>query len=1301
VTAAQRISKDLTALKPHYDVVVVGSGYGASVAASRLARAGRRVCVLERGREYRPGEYPNDLSSAQGSVQVDTARGKLGAADGLYNVHVNPDVHAVVGCGLGGTSLINANVALEMQPELFQKSRWPAAFTQNKFALTAAMQRVKQMLDVNPYPDDYPALNKLTALEQSAAKMNRKFYKPPIAVNFADQTNPFGVAQPKCNNCGDCCSGCNVGAKNTLLMNYLPDAVNHHAEIICQARVLRVERVEQDSASGWRVHVVPNGATAPGAPTSVTADIVVLGAGALGSTEILLRSSQSGDRPLSLSKMLGRNFSGNGDVLAFGYDCYWKSAPDKDGKPQPLNLNAVGVGTNKVPVENYPGPCITGVIDMRGDGHETDPGLVIEEGSIPGAVATALTPAFFFLDALVDNFMQYGPNQAASRLTDAKAIGEAFQSDLGSLTQRAYSGPVARTQVYLVMSVDDASGRLLFQNDRLNIEWPHAGDSACIARDNDRIRQATEAIQGEFIPNPIWAPAMGRQLVTVHPVGGCGMADDAARGVVNDKCQVFKGESGTEVYPGLYVVDGAAMPGAIGVNPLLTISAVAERAIELLARDYGWTIDYSIGPRGPLRVPAAEPPVAVVTGERGDAREPANAQHAGLLERIEAAIRPVLSTFSAEAAAEARGLIGSLVHHLENGAIDLARDAISKIIATHPDLLSPQFSFTETMHGFVSNRPVTRNVSIQERITTDYEIAAAWGRLNDAELHNGSMSFELTIHTDDLQRMLSDPAHAADIAGTVTLPIGGSPPVTLRVKNGTFQLLTVDDTRVETWRMTYDMVLERPGDTDLWFHGYKVLHQQTGSSVWTDLTTLFVTVHDGPPVPQTQPPTAEAQGPRLIAQGILTLNLEDLLWQGSTLNTEVRDDWVGHLVERFPAARNAIARSYLAKFAGLFGMTAFKAYGGMLADLNNFPGLELKLDPPLRPRRKVLLPDPDIQWVTTSDGFRNRLTRYRGGGKGPVLVAPGFSIRASSFAIDTVAQNFAEVLVANNYDVWLFDYRASPDSDNAGKDFTVDDIALRDWPSAVDHVIAQTGAEDVQAVAHCISSMSLLMGIAAGEMKGKIRSVLSSQLTLHPVTDWLNFLKCDLDVVTLLSGMSDLNGSFDFVPKDTLLDHKLDAIAWQIPVQEGQACKNPVCRRVFAIYGPSYNHTRLNHWTHTIMSEMFGPVSIKPFAQLQAIMKCAYAVDARGNGVYVTDEGAANLKIPITFLSGSANQLFYPETTLRTYQWLLQKNPTPELYRLHQFAGYAHMDMFIGAYAAVDVFPYLISELDRFNPPHG
>ena len=343
-------------------------------------------------------------------------------------------------------------------------------------------------------------------------------------------------------------------------------------------------------------------------------------------------------------------------------------------------------------------------------------------------------------------------------------------------------------------------------------------------------------------------------------------------------------------------------------------------------------------------------------------------------------------------------------------------------------------------------------------------------------------------------------------------------------------------------------------------------------------------------------------------------------------------------------------------------------------------------------------PAPERHVVPTADGWKVALTRYQGGAKGPVLLAPGFSVKALSFATDTVARNLVEELCAADYDVWLFDYRASADSGNPldpPEPFTIDDIAQHDWPAAVDFVRARTGAESVQAMAHCVGSMSLLMALAAGHVSG-IRSVVSSQLTLHPVTDWMNYLKADIGTAKLMGQVAQLGGHIGFAPTGTELDYEIDAVAYNLPVPEGQECKNPACRRVFGIFGPSYDHAQLGHATHVAIASMFSDISLKPFDQLSAIMHEGKVVDAAGKDVYLGTENVHRMALPITFLSGANNQIFYPEGAQRTRAWLAAYND-PALYEQIVIPDYAHMDLFIGRDAARDVAPIIVGELDRFN----
>src|SRR5438477_6741101 len=169
-----RLSSPIEEIKDHYTVVVVGSGYGAAIAASRLARAGQQVCVLERGREFQPGEYPNRSTEAALELQAhlpDCAQ--VGPRTGLYDLHVHPDINVFVGCGLGGTSLVNANVALRAEPRVFRLPEWPREFREYKDdenkddqyksrgaqdyedsgLLDPYYDLAREMLKPNPYPD--------------------------------------------------------------------------------------------------------------------------------------------------------------------------------------------------------------------------------------------------------------------------------------------------------------------------------------------------------------------------------------------------------------------------------------------------------------------------------------------------------------------------------------------------------------------------------------------------------------------------------------------------------------------------------------------------------------------------------------------------------------------------------------------------------------------------------------------------------------------------------------------------------------------------------------------------------------------------------------------------------------------------------------------------------------------------------------------------------------------------------------------------------------------------------------------
>ena len=1155
------LSSPIQDLKTHYTVVVIGSGYGGAIAASRLARAGQTVCVLERGKEFQPGDYPNTEGAALREMQVDSPKGHHGSCTGLYDLRVNKDMHVIVGCGLGGTSLINANVSLQADPRVFDDPCWPQALRDDLSTLVAeGYQRAEEMLRPTPYPEHFPTLSKLQALEKSSEHVGGKFYRTPINVTFTDGPNQVGVEQRACTLCGDCVSGCNHGAKNTVLMNYLPDAKNHGAEIYTQVSVQRVER----TADQWLVYyqILDAGRERFDAPTLfVSADIVILAAGTLGSTEILLRSKAAG---LPVSDQVGQRFSGNGDVLAFGYN-------------NDQEINGVGFGDQN-PEDRAPvGPCITGIIDQR-DQPDVNSGMVIEEGAIPGAVSAVL-PASLATAA-----------QLLGRDTDS-GIVDAVQEhgrELASIARGAYHGALRNTQTYLVMAHDNSAGRLYLENDRLRIAWPGGGSQPVFRRIDQRLEQVTQPLGGTYVRNPVWSKPFDYDLITVHPLGGCAMADSGEHGGVNHKGQVFIDSQGKAVYEGLYVCDGAIIPRSLGVNPLLTISALAERTCALLAKDRGWTIDYDF-----------------------------------------------TKTLQPTAGSQPMGL-----------------------------------QFTETMRGYFS-----------ARVTDDYQRGVQQGKQDDSPLH-----FTLTVHSADVQHMLADPQHTATITGTVNAPALSPQPLT--ITQGTFHLFVNDSGQVKTRHMRYHMVLRAVDGNTYFFEGTKLIHDDKGFDIWSDTTTLFVTLYRG----------KNADSP-VLGKGIVTIAPSDFVRQLTTIKVLHAKS----TVERLRA---------IAQFGHFFAGSLYDVYGGIFARPTAF-----EADPVPREKRPLRLDPPEFYPVTTVDGVQIRLLRYQGGETGPVILSHAFGTSSLMYTLDTIETNFTEYLVENGYDVWVFDYRASADLPSASSSFSIDDIATKDYPAAVAKVLEVSGAESVQVVAHCVGAMSLLMALCSG-MQG-VRSAVCSQLSAHPVVIPQLELKAATHLPTILRALkmdtlspqkalgSQLIAShFDMgrnvlsffqkqgidISATDVFNRLTDQALKLIPSPE--QCPSPVCRRILLIYGEPYKHKQLNEATHGIIHEIFGTANLCTLDHISRMTRLGKIVDEKGKDVYLPHFD--RLKLPISFIHGADNRQFLPETTARTYQLLCETNGA-DWYSRQVIPNYGHLDCLIGEKAEKDVFPIVLAELEKGN----
>jgi cholesterol oxidase len=516
-----RLSKDA------YQAIVIGSGFGGSVAACRLAQAGVDVGLLERGRRYPPGGFPRH------PVRYDLMDWHHG---GPYELRPMRDVLVVQGAGYGGGSLIYANVQMRPPAEAFDGG-WPAGYS--RAALDPYYDLVAHMLDITPVPDDAAAGQpppKTRLMEAAAARLGRsaQFFRPNIAVRFegageSPTPNKFGALQSGCINCGACDIGCNVGAKNTLDLNYLTLAERFGAEPVTQAEVTWLAPTEEGFAIRFR------DLEDAGAEHTVAAEQVFLCLGAVNSTELLLRCRDQHRTLTRLPPKLGTSYSANGDFLALG-----------------LGTSPSFEATN--------GPTITAacIYEFEQDGRRIR--LTVEEGGY----STQLYQALPLLH----------PVRLAELL--GRELGDRLEGHARGLhTLLREEGDT--TAALLVMGRDSADGtiELAPPHHRLRVRWDTPSNMALYAAETAACRELVAALGGRLAFPPTWS-FLG-QPSAPHNLGGCPMAGGPEAGVVDPEGNVFG-------YPGLHVLDSAIIPAAVGVNPSHTIAAVAERCIEATIR---------------------------------------------------------------------------------------------------------------------------------------------------------------------------------------------------------------------------------------------------------------------------------------------------------------------------------------------------------------------------------------------------------------------------------------------------------------------------------------------------------------------------------------------------------------------------------------------------------------------------------------------------------------------------------------------------------------------------------------------
>ncbi|KAK9289704.1 hypothetical protein L1049_007863 [Liquidambar formosana] len=509
-----------------YDAVVVGSGYGGSVTACRMSMAGIKVCLIEKGRRWEAQDFPTDSFKIMSAVRFENKSlgVSFGPKDPLFQMYEQDDSVAMVACGLGGGSLVNAGVMLPTPVRARRNPKWPKEWEKDWEICEAS---ASTMLRIQSVPTKFPNARIMGEIaEEDMEETCQSSMK--LSVNFDLEESPSNSMKPQqmgsCLACGNCMSGCPYNAKNSTDKNYLVSAIQAGCTVKTECHVRYVvrnpydigkeERISRKRRRRWLVFFNET--------DYITSDFVIISAGVFGTADILFQSQMRG---LKLSGRLGSGFSCNGNNVAY---LAGSSAP----------MSAYGLDRKhllKIPFQERPGPSIS-------SSFTSSLGFTIQSAVLPTAYPYLLFKGIVTYGWPTGHWFLHG-------------IIDKLKHKLGLKSSQAV--------ILNAMGYDESDGKITIDKytNKLCFSPPH---DPLLQRKIEAFQKLSKKLGGILFMSKY-------RSTSVHLLGGCNASSDSSYGVCNPSGQVFDLKSPTSVHPGLYVCDASLIPCSVGINPCLTI----------------------------------------------------------------------------------------------------------------------------------------------------------------------------------------------------------------------------------------------------------------------------------------------------------------------------------------------------------------------------------------------------------------------------------------------------------------------------------------------------------------------------------------------------------------------------------------------------------------------------------------------------------------------------------------------------------------------------------------------------------